>query len=97
MHQTTFIRVGIYFSTHFLILCCIVTSNLTTSISHTQVQAVTVVGGGEFSSPVTVSLREPSDDSISDPPIAAITATVVVIIILLLSLIVIVLVVYFCW
>ena len=31
-------------------------------VSCSQVQAVTSVGGGDFSSPVTVSLREPSPD-----------------------------------
>ena len=49
---------------------------------------MTGVGGGEFSSPVTVSLREPSDDSCSDPSAAVIIATVVVIVILSLGLVV---------
>ena len=49
---------------------------------------MTAVGGGEFSSPVTVSLREPSDDSSSNPIAPALTATVIVIVILSLGLVV---------
>ena len=93
-----FIRVGIYFSTHILIVYCISTSTLSTIISANQVQAVTSVGDGEFSSPVTVSLRDqPSDDSSSNSSTAVIIATVVVIVIILLCLVVAALLGYFCW
>ena len=57
---------------------------------------MTRVGGGEFSSPVTVSLREPSDDSSSDSPADAIIGIVVVIIIISLCLVVAALLGYFC-
>ena len=97
IHQTTFYLEFAFISPHTILHGCIYTPNLTTIISPNQVQAVTGVGGGEFSSPVTVSLREPSDDSSSGPPTAAIIATVVVIIIIILCLIVAALMVYFCW
>ena len=40
---------------------------------------MTSVGGGEFSSPVTVSLREPSDDTNQAALIAGVTVSVIVI------------------
>ena len=66
-------------------------------VSCSQVQAVTSVGGGDFSSPVTVSLREPSPDSKSDPPVTAIAVTVLVVIIIFLAIIVASLVAYIYW
>ena len=64
---------------------------------NSQVQSVTSVGGGEFSSPVTVSLRESSDAPASGTPVVAITAIVIVVVILILGLIVAGLLVYICW
>ena len=66
-------------------------------VSCSQVQAVTSVGGGDFSSPVTVSLRELSPDSNSGPPVTAIVVTVIVVIILFLAIIVATLVAYTYW
>ena len=60
-----------------------------------QIQAVTAVGGGSFSSPVTVSLRQSSEDS--GPPVVVITVTVIVVIFVILSLIVGVLIFYIVW
>ncbi|CAI8021671.1 Putative insulin-like peptide receptor, partial [Geodia barretti] len=59
------------------------------------VQAVTSVGGGDFSSPVTVSLREPSPDSNSNE--AGVIAGAVVAVTLTLGLIVAALCAYICW
>ena len=67
---------------------------------------MTAVGGGEFSSPVTVSLREPSDDptdpeqsndSSYNPLAAALTAAVIVIVILSLGLVVTSILACVCW
>ena len=62
---------------------------------HAQVQAVTSVGGGDFSSPVTVSLREPSPDSNSNE--ADVIAGAVVAVTLTLGLIVAALCANICW
>ena len=66
-------------------------------LCHAQVQAVTSVGGGDFSSPVTVSLREPSPDSNSGPPVTVIAVAVIVVVIVLLAVIVTCLGAYICW
>ena len=61
-----------------------------TIVCRAQVQAVTSVGGGDFSSPVTVSLREPSPDSNSGSSSneAGVIASAVVAVTLALGLIV---------
>ena len=59
-----------------------------------QVQSVTAVGGGSFSSPVTVSLRESSDNLAS--PVVIITVTSVTIL-LMSSLLVTSTLAYICW
>ena len=61
-----------------------------------QVQAVTSVGGGDFSTPVTVSLREPSPDSNSGSSSNVIAAAVVAVT-LTLGLIVTAQCAYICW
>ena len=68
---------------------------------------MTAVGGGSFSSPVTVSLRQSSDDSDYDgskessedgaSPAAVIALTVLMSIFLLFSLILTSVLVYMCW
>ena len=60
-----------------------------------QIQAVTAVGGGSFSSPVTVSLRQSSEDS--GPPVVVITVTVIVVLLVILAFIVGVLIFYIVW
>ena len=72
---------------HLVVLC------------HAQVQAVTSVGGGDFSSPVTVSLREPSPDSKSGSSSneAGVIAGAVVAVTLTLGLIVTAHCAYICW
>jgi hypothetical protein len=54
------------------------------------------VGGGEFSSPVTVSLREPLETG-SGPSVVAITVTVIVVIIVVLSFTALNLLAYIFW
>ena len=49
-----------------------------TVVQYYQVQAVTAVGGGNYSSPVTVFLREPSDQSHNEIVIAITVFAIIV-------------------